>query len=226
MNILSRKQTKTEVYLPSNKLEPNHVQCIERYLDAVRSDILFAKSVILVEGDAELILIPALVKSTLGISLDEMGISLIKMDGTVFKHISDLFHKERIRSYCAILTDLDEAFATETNDTFATDDFVKSQMNADKSGKERKKALDMYIGDNPYVKAFYAQNTFETELVKFDQNSELFTEVMDSNYKKGKHLNNVKSEIEDKDLCVRYNRALKFAKKIGKGWLATQMVEH
>ncbi|WP_140365421.1 ATP-dependent endonuclease, partial [Vibrio parahaemolyticus] len=77
-----------------NKLEPNHVQCIERYLDAVRSDILFAKSVILVEGDAELILIPALVKSTLGISLDEMGISLIKMDGTVFKHISDLFHKE------------------------------------------------------------------------------------------------------------------------------------
>lgn len=226
MNILSRKQTKTEVYLPSNKLEPNHIQCIERYLDAVRSDILFAKSVILVEGDAELILIPALVKSTLGVSLDEMGISLIKMDGTVFKHISDLFHKERIRSYCAILTDLDEAFATETNDTFATDNFVKAQMNADKSGKERKEALDMYIDENPYVKAFYAQNTFETELVKFDLNSELFTKVMDSNYRKGNRLNSVKSEIEDKDLCVRYNRVLKFAKKIGKGWLATQMVEH
>ncbi|HAS6180262.1 TPA: AAA family ATPase [Vibrio vulnificus] len=226
MNILSRKQTKTEVYIPSNKLESNHIQCIERYLDAVRSDILFAKSVILVEGDAELILIPALVKSTLGVSLDEMGISLIKMDGTVFKHISDLFHKERIRSYCAILTDLDEAFVTETNDTFATDAFVSSQMNADKSGKERKEALNVYVENNPYVNAFYAQNTFETELVKLDKNSDLFTKVMESNYKKGKRLTSVKSEIEDKDLCVRYNRALNFAKKIGKGWLATQMVEH
>ncbi len=223
MNILSRKPTKTEVYLPSNKLERDNIQCIERYLDAVRSDILFAKSVILVEGDAELILIPALVKSTLGVSLDEMGVSLIKMDGTVFKHISDLFHKERIRNYCAILTDLDEAFVTETNDTFATDDFVKSQMNADKSGKERKEALDEYVENNPYVKAFYAQNTFETELVKLSQNANLFTKVMDVNYKKGKRLTSVKSEIKDKDLRVRYNRALKFAKKIGKGWLATQM---
>ncbi|MEZ8230872.1 ATP-dependent endonuclease [Vibrio splendidus] len=226
MNILSRKRTKTEVYLPSNKLKSNHIQRIERYLDAVRSDILFAKSVILVEGDAELILIPSLVKSTLGVSLDEMGISLIKMDGTVFKHISDLFHKDRIRSYCAILTDLDEAFVKEENDTFVTEDFLKSQINADKSGKDRKAALDEYVENNPYVKAFYAENTFETELVKLDENSDLFTKVMESNYKKGKHLNNAKSEIEDKSLPIRYNRALKFAKKIGKGWLATQMVEH
>jgi predicted ATP-dependent endonuclease of OLD family len=37
--------------------------------------VLFAKSVILVEGDAELIIIPELIKVTLGISLDELGIS-------------------------------------------------------------------------------------------------------------------------------------------------------
>ncbi|HHL0447329.1 TPA: TOPRIM nucleotidyl transferase/hydrolase domain-containing protein, partial [Klebsiella pneumoniae] len=82
MNILSRQKGYTDVYQPSNGLKPKEISSIERYLDAIRSDILFAKSVILVEGDAELILIPAMVKATLGISLDELGISLIKVDGT------------------------------------------------------------------------------------------------------------------------------------------------
>ncbi|MCU8072471.1 ATP-dependent nuclease [Shewanella sp. SM32] len=224
MNILSRKESETEVYLPSNNLDVEHVQCIERYLDAVRSDILFAKSVILVEGDAELILIPALVKETLGVSLEEMGVSLIKVDGTVFKHISDLFHNDRIRSYCAILTDLDEGFAIEENVTFANADYVKAQLNAQKSGADRKNAMDEYIKDNLYVNAFYAQNTFETELVKINKNVSLFKKVMDKNYKKGKLLSQYKSEIESNVLPTRYNRALKLANKVGKGWMATQMV--
>jgi predicted ATP-dependent endonuclease of OLD family len=91
MNILSRQRGYTDIYQPSNGLQPKEISSIERYLDAIRSDVLFAKSVILVEGDAELIIIPELVKVTLGISLDELGISLIKVDGTVFKHISNLF---------------------------------------------------------------------------------------------------------------------------------------
>ncbi len=77
-------------------MTPKEISSVERYLDAIRSDLLFAKSVILVEGDAELILIPAMVKETLGISLDELGISLIKVDGTVFKHISNLFHEKTV----------------------------------------------------------------------------------------------------------------------------------
>ncbi len=94
MNILSRQKGFTDVYHPSFGLTPKEISSVERYLDAIRSDLLFAKSVILVEGDAELILIPAMVKETLGISLDELGISLIKVDGTVFKHILTFFMKK------------------------------------------------------------------------------------------------------------------------------------
>ena len=40
---------------------------VQRYLDAVRSNLLFAKSVLLVEGDAEEILIPVMFKKVLGL---------------------------------------------------------------------------------------------------------------------------------------------------------------
>lgn len=55
------------------------VNRIERFLDAIRTDILFAKNVILIEGDAEEILMPHLVKNSFGITLDELGISLISV---------------------------------------------------------------------------------------------------------------------------------------------------
>ncbi|EMB3084094.1 AAA family ATPase [Providencia rettgeri] len=226
MSILSRKDTNTEVYAPSSNLEPGNIRCIERYLDAIRSDILFAKSVILVEGDAELILIPALVKMTLGVSLEEMGISLIKMDGTVFKHISDLFHEDRIRSYCSILTDLDKAFITRENDSFADTEYIKSQLNAQKSGAERKTALDEYTANNSYVSAFYAENTFETELISYSENINLFKSVIKTTYKRKADREEIIANITSSDISTKYHHALKFAKKIGKGWLAAEMVEH
>ncbi|WP_323889064.1 ATP-dependent nuclease [Aeromonas caviae] len=226
MSILSRKDAKTEVYAPSNNLEPGNIICIERYLDAIRSDILFAKSVILVEGDAELILIPALIKNTLGVSLEEMGISLIKMDGTVFKHISDLFHEDRIRSYCSILTDLDKAFITHENDSFADSEYIKSQLNAQKSGAERKIALDEYTVNNTYVSAFYAENTFETELIRYPENINLFKSVIESSYKRKADRAAALKNITSHDTPTKYHHALKFAKKIGKGWLAAEMVGH
>jgi predicted ATP-dependent endonuclease of OLD family len=226
MSILSRKDTKTEVYAPSSNLEPGNIRCIERYLDAIRSDILFAKSVILVEGDAELILIPALVKTTLGVSLEEMGISLIKMDGTVFKHISDLFHEDRIRSYCSILTDLDKAFITRENDSFANAEYIKSQLNAQKSGAERQNALDEYTANNSYVSAFYAENTFETELISYSENVNLFKSVIETTYKRKADREAAIANITSSNTPKKYHHALKFAKKIGKGWLAAEMVDH
>ncbi|MCT9979474.1 AAA family ATPase [Acinetobacter sp. I-MWF] len=226
MNILSRKDAKTEVYAPSNNLKLKNIRCIERYLDAIRSDILFAKSVILVEGDAELILIPALVKKTLGISLEEMGISLVKMDGTVFKHISDLFHEDRIRSYCSILTDLDKAFITHENGSFADAEYIKAQLNAEKSGAYRKIALDEYTVNNIYVSAFYAENTFETELIRYSENSHLFESVIKSTYTSRTHCKAAITNITSSDIPTKYDQVLKFARKIGKGWLAAEMVDH
>ncbi|MEI7163670.1 ATP-dependent nuclease [Pectobacterium versatile] len=225
MNVLARQQGFTEVYRPSNGLSSKEIYSIERYLDAIRSDLLFSKSVILVEGDAELILIPPMIKKALGISLDELGISLIKVDGTVFKHLANLFHKDRLKRRCAILTDLDSAYVTKTDDIFDAK-FVESLVNADMDGALRKSKLDDDIEHNEFVSAFYAENTFETELIKYPENSELFIKVMRDNYSKPADLNKNIQDVNSDDKRIKYKRALKFAKKIGKGWLATNMVEY
>jgi putative ATP-dependent endonuclease of the OLD family len=82
VNILGRHGGRCEAYQPTVGLSPDQVGAIQRYLDAVRSNLLFAKSVCLVEGDAEEILIPLLFKRVLGVSLDELGISLINIRST------------------------------------------------------------------------------------------------------------------------------------------------
>lgn len=56
---------------------------IERYLTATRSELLFARGVIFVEGDAEEALLPGFANA-LGHGLDELGISVCNVAGTNF----------------------------------------------------------------------------------------------------------------------------------------------
>ena len=56
---------------------------LERYIDVNRADIMFAKSVVIVEGDAERYLVPALARSA-GVDLDEQGVAVCSINGTNF----------------------------------------------------------------------------------------------------------------------------------------------
>lgn len=80
---------------------------MERYLDSKRSVLLFSKGVVLVEGDGEEILIPNIIKTALGVSLDELGIGLVNVGSVSFEYIASLFSEERIQRSCAIVTDED-----------------------------------------------------------------------------------------------------------------------
>lgn len=220
LNVISRKPSHSEVYWPANNLDPSITSNIERYLDAMRSTLLFAKGVILVEGDAEQILIPPLIKSVLGISLDEMGISIVKMDGTVFKHISTLFHSDRIRNYCAIVTDLDAPFLTETTD-YADDAYLEKLDNARISGEQRMEKLNEHCDGNSFLNAFYAHNTFETELI-IGGNDNLFTAILSSVYSQQARIDELTGHLtaNNEKKCFY---ALRLANKVGKGWLAVMM---
>ncbi|PNQ04014.1 ATP-dependent endonuclease [Sphingobium sp. SA916] len=57
---------------------------LERYLDVTRAEMVFARGVILVEGDAERFLIPTFANE-LNISLDEHGVSVCSVAGTNFQ---------------------------------------------------------------------------------------------------------------------------------------------
>ncbi|WP_368681531.1 hypothetical protein, partial [Serratia marcescens] len=67
---------------------------------------------------------------------------------------------------------------------------------------------------------------FETELVRYDDNKDLFIKVMRTNYEKDAYFKKAESDVKSSDHRCRYRRGLKCAKKIGKGWVATEMIEH
>jgi putative ATP-dependent endonuclease of OLD family len=79
---------------------------LERYIDVTRGEIVFAKGVLLVEGDAEIFLVPALGK-LLGKDLDELGISVCSVSGTNFKPYVKFLGPNGLDKPFAVLTDLD-----------------------------------------------------------------------------------------------------------------------
>ncbi len=80
---------------------------MNRFLEATRSILLYARKVILVEGPSELFLIPALVKKVMGVDLDQLGISVIPIYGTHFEAYVKLFGEGVLQKKCVIICDAD-----------------------------------------------------------------------------------------------------------------------
>ncbi|MES0247585.1 AAA family ATPase [Citrobacter freundii] len=123
---LSKSHNPVATPLRNCGLKENSSQFINRWLDVTKSNLLFASGVILVEGIAEQMLIPALAKRVLSNqndgkrSLEDIGVSTINLNGIYFKHFMQLYcnvksaddadeeiNGENIPIRCAGLTDLD-----------------------------------------------------------------------------------------------------------------------
>jgi len=63
---------------------------VERFLDATKSNMLFAKGVILVEGLAEQLLLPCFAEY-IGLSLEDKHVAVIAVGGSTFKHFLPIF---------------------------------------------------------------------------------------------------------------------------------------
>lgn len=79
---------------------------MERYLDVTRGEMLFARAVIFVEGDAERFLLPVLAKAQ-GLDLDELGIFVCSIAGTDFYPFLRLVGSRGLGMPFAALTDRD-----------------------------------------------------------------------------------------------------------------------
>ena len=115
MNIISKTLQGSKVMQPYIDLNKEEIVHIERYLDVKRSELLFSKSVILVEGDAEEILIPVIV------------------------NIYKLFHDSRINKRCAIISDLDTPI--DTTDSSQQNAFARGKerkKNVDEESAQNK----------------------------------------------------------------------------------------
>jgi putative ATP-dependent endonuclease of OLD family len=126
---------------------PQEIQDLERFLDATKSNLLFARKVMLVEGPAELFLIPPLMKHVMGVDLDREGISVIPIYGVHFDVYSKLFCGNCLPKRCAIVGDGD----LKPSDARAS--------TIDEDGLPPPPDLSALEGD--YVKAFICATTFE-----------------------------------------------------------------
>ena len=132
-------------------LSAEEVADLERYLDATKSNLLFARKVMLVEGPAELFLIPAIVRAVHGTNLEREGISVVAIYGVHFDVYAKLFRRGALEKKCAIVADSDltpsdagEAFDIATG---------APQLNALRG---------------EFVEVFAGATTFERELVSVD----------------------------------------------------------
>lgn len=227
VNILARKGTICESYQPATGLDKKEIRHLQRYLDATRSSLLFAKGVVLIEGDAEEIIIPALVRKVLGVSLDELGISLINIRSTGFENVACVFHKSRVRRYCSIITDLDAAIACVDKsglDSEAQKKYKRKLAASQKSGLSRKTRLDRLCLGNPYLSVHYADHTFEVDFIKSGNEQEVH-DVVDEVYEDPETKVLAKKEINSGNLSIYGKRVLTMAAYAGKGWFAIQLAE-
>lgn len=107
------------IILKENKVFPmgkEYTECEEedynflrRFLDATKANLFFARGIIMVEGDAENLLLPAVAK-VIERPLHEYGVSIVNVGSTAYKRYAKIFQRkdnQQMGVPVAIVTDLD-----------------------------------------------------------------------------------------------------------------------
>ena len=175
------------------KLSTKGYVFLEKFLDATKANLFFAKGVIFVEGWAEQIFLPAFVnllkeKGIITQNLTEAGVSIVNVGSTAFLDYSKIFQRNddsEINIPIAIITDSDVAtYKTEKKDE--KKEFVKrehSEILSELSESVRKKE-EKYNYQN-FIKVFLAKDwTFEYALYKSNIFSHIFVEKVQFVHKK------------------------------------------
>jgi predicted ATP-dependent endonuclease of OLD family len=114
--VLNKESEEIEVAYPGrvfnleNNDDKNSKAYVERYLDVTKSDMLFAKRIILVEGISEQLLLPIFARY-LKSDLVDSHVTVINVGGRYFSHFLKLFDRNKseyaINKRVAVITDLD-----------------------------------------------------------------------------------------------------------------------
>jgi putative ATP-dependent endonuclease of OLD family len=156
----------------TSNLSEREIKDLDRFLDITKSEMLFSKGILLVEGDVEVLLIGEFLRA-LGISFDKYGISIINVYGTNFTLIANLAFQLGIPF--AILTDGDpeQKFngiqrALQIIEK-STEDAIFKKLNA-KYDADRLKVVKRYLAQRG---VFVNDWTLETTLIEAGLHNEL-----------------------------------------------------
>jgi putative ATP-dependent endonuclease of OLD family len=154
-------------------LSPRHSNHLEKFLDATKASLFFARSTIFVEGLAEQLVLPELAR-LLGKPLDRHGVSVVNIGGVAFDPFAALYGADKLPHRCAIISDSDPApAAPETepaeeevgrSESDQTDDSESSNSEASSRARRLK---EVATGSS---QVFLATNTFEWDLAAEETN--------------------------------------------------------
>lgn len=117
------------------KLSPDDYVFLERFLDTTKANLFFAKGVILVEGWAEELLIPAIAnklkrQGLISKSLTEAGVSIVNIGNTAFLRYSKIFLRNNLPHMAipvSVITDSDIRTYEKIPQLDAQGNIVKNQ---------------------------------------------------------------------------------------------------
>ena len=169
-------------------------------------------------------MIPTLFRSAFGLSLDEIGISLVNMSSTVFSNLAAIFDDERVRRRCAIITDGDVSIVKLPKDESTDSKFVRACRNSQAAGLLRRKKLDKLVRNNRWLDAFYSRHTFEVDFLRRGNRS-IFTKSIPQVFTDKNRIRESEKRLADSDIAVCGKEALHLANTAGKGWFALHLAE-
>ena len=175
-------QTTTAKSTANIKLSNKEIRDLERYVDVTRGEAFFSRGVILVEGDAERLVVPVLAEKQ-GYDLDELGICVSNILGTNFVPYLTLFGPSGLDLPFAALTDYDPRAAKAdgtARDPLGPERVVNQMMRAllDEdtwNANDRESIFAMA----PKHGVFINKHTFEVDLFKCGL-CDAFVESMES----------------------------------------------
>jgi putative ATP-dependent endonuclease of OLD family len=125
--ILCRGKNVYPMWQGQTELAIGDYKFLQRFLDSTKANMFFARGVIMVEGDAENILIPTIAE-LIGKPLHKYGVSIVNVGSTAFLRYSKIFQRNNLHGQdlpelnlpVSVITDLDipaiEFFDSENKD--------------------------------------------------------------------------------------------------------------
>ena len=187
--ITSKLGKKTITSIKNSSLDVDLKDDLKRYLDVTKSQMLFAKRVIFVEGISEALLLNSFAK-LLKKPLDKHSIEVVSLGGVAFEPFAKLFIKEDEHSCLnipwVIISDDDRCTNNEDTYKIKNETLVYSSLNVDEilnhlnEGEISHRAKKLVTFSPNNVKL--ATKTLEYELAKIEGNIPILLKVLQSHH--------------------------------------------
>lgn len=153
---------------------------LERFLDATKANLFFARGLIMVEGDAENLLIPAIAQ-LIGRNLYKYGVSVVNVGSTAYKRYVNIFKRKDGKSFgmpIAVVSDLDVRALEYYDDNCSNRKTPKYWLK--ETLRPELEKISQHVNYDAMASLFGSKSAFEKEVrLHIKENSNHITETLD-----------------------------------------------